>query len=171
MDPFSHYMFAWLIGRRLSLGEGSLKLFLVVTLLPDFDMASLIFGFQAAADFHGTVTHSAFVALPLGALASIILARVLRVGVLRALKYGVLAIATHLSLDLFNLGMYLEKGQFLWPVYLRSLTVRYILGIPLQFSLVIYLTIFFLMFIAMLYFWRKNDPLWRIWFELSRAEG
>ena len=165
MDPLSHYMFAWFIGRRLRLADGYLKSFLFLALLPDFDVVSVIFGLQVAGDFHGTVTHSIFIALPLGILVSIILARVLRVGTLPALKYGGLAVATHLLLDVFNLGIYLNKGQFLWPVYQNTLFLRSVLNIPFQLSLVVYLTIFLSMVIAALHFWKKKDPPWRVWFE------
>jgi len=166
MDPLSHYMFAWLIGRRLRLEAGYLKVFLILALIPDFDVASVVFGYQAAREFHGTLTHTFFIAFLLATVATAGFARIFRTGFLQTFKYGVLGVATHFLLDFFNLSTYSNKGQgrFLWPIYQDTLYLGMLLGIPLEYSTAIYFAIFISMVFAVSYYWRKGEPPWNVWF-------
>ncbi len=63
MDPFTHYMIGFAIGKKMKIDRFGMKCMVICSLLPDIDVFSLFLGYDFATSFHGTVTHSFLFAL------------------------------------------------------------------------------------------------------------
>ena len=164
MDPISHYLFVWFIGRKLQIERVYHRVIVLSGLLPDFDIVSIVFGIEYAREFHGTFTHSIFIAVSL-ALALAILSRLIfKVDFWRGSMFAVVGAVSHIFLDFFNVTSFGKYGgRFLWPIFTGSLFLREFLAS--EYVSAIYLTILFLLLIGGVYFILKKIYPWTIWLK------
>jgi len=162
MDPVSHYIFAWLIGRKLRIGWVQYRVLVFGGLLPDIDILSIAFGIEHAREFHGTVTHSIFIAALLALTFALLLELIFKAEFLRSSVYAVLGVASHIFLDIFNVSSFAKHGgRFLWPIYAESLFLREF--ISLEYANAVYLTTLLLLLLGGAYFILKKIYPWSIW--------
>jgi len=164
MDPISHYLFAWFIGRKLRIERVYYRVLVLGGLLPDIDALSIIFGIEYVRKFHGTGTHSIFVALLLALALALLLQLIFKVEFWRSSMYAVLGVASHIFLDIFNVSSFAKYGErFLWPIYTGSLFLREF--IALEYANAVYLTILLLLLLGGVYFILKKIYPWSIWLK------
>jgi len=164
MDPISHYLFAWFIGRKLRIERAYHRVIVLAGLLPDIDALSIVFGIEYVREFHGTLTHSIFVAVLLALALALLLELTFKVEFLRSSVYAVLGVASHVFLDIFNVSSFAKYGgRFLWPVYAGSLFLREF--IALEYANTVHLTVLMLLLLGGGYFILKKIYPWRIWLK------
>jgi len=164
MDPLSHYLFVWFIGRKLQIERVYYKVLVLGGLLPDIDALSIVFGIEYAREFHGTVTHSIFVALLLAIALALLLKLIFKVEFWRSSMYAVLGVVSHIFLDIFNVTSFAKYGgRFLWPIYDGSLFLREF--IALEYANAVYLTALLLLILGGVYFILKKIYPWSIWLK------
>jgi len=164
MDPVSHYLFAWFIGRKLQIEQVHYRVLVLGGLLPDIDILSIVFGIEYAREFHGTVTHSIFAALLLALSLAFLLKLIFKVEFWRGGIYAVLGVVSHIFLDIFNVSSFARYGgRFLWPMYTGSFFLREF--VALEYANAVYLTILLLLILGGVYFILKKIYPWGIWLE------
>lgn len=157
-DPFTHYVFAYLLGKRLGLQEVQMRVFLILTFVPDFDVIAIFFGLDFLRSFHGTVTHAILVSLLLGLATLIPLSKIFHARIRPMLPYFALPILLHLALDFFTAGM---GRPYLWPLDAGGYSLPALFG--QEFALPAYAALFALALgIAVLLALRK-EYLWGPW--------
>jgi len=164
MDPISHYLFAWLIGRKLQIERVYYRVLVFSGLLPDIDIVSIVFGIEYAREFHGTMTHSIFMALSLAVALSLLSRLIFKVEFWKGSEYALLGATSHIFLDIFNVSSFAKYGgRFLWPMYPSSLFLREFIA-P-EYANAIYLAILLLLLLGGGYFVIKKIYPWSIWLK------
>jgi len=164
MDPLSHYLFAWFIGRKLRIERAYHRVLVLGGLLPDIDALSIVFGIEYVREFHGALTHSIFVALPLALALALLLELIFEVEFWRSSLYAALGVASHIFLDIFNVSSLAKYGgRFLWPMYTRNLFLREF--IALEYANAVYITVLMLLLLGGGYFILKKIYPWSIWLK------
>ena len=105
MDPITHYMLAYTFGRKIDLQKPQLKALTLSALLPDIDVFTIVLGWDFAAKFHGTYTHSITIAVLLSLILSMIFYLYYKKNVV---IYALIGVSMHLLLDII---------PTLWPVW------------------------------------------------------
>lgn len=164
MDPLSHYLFAWLIGRKLKIERVYCRVLVLGGLLPDIDILSIVFGIEYAREFHGTMTHSIFIAIALALALAFLSGLIFRIELWRSSEYAVLGVVIHIFLDVFNVSSFAKfGGRFLWPLYPRSLFIREF--VTFEYANAIYLAILLLLLLGGVYLILKKIYPWSIWLK------
>lgn len=162
-DPFTHYVFAYLLGKRLRLQEAQMGVFLVLTFVPDFDVITVLLGLDFMRNFHGTITHTVFVSLALGAVTLLVLSRLFRTSAKKMLPYFSIPILAHLALDFLASG---TGRPYLWPLDAGRYSLPALFG--QEFAMPAYAALLALALgIAVLLALRK-EYLWGPWVDLFR---
>lgn len=180
MDPLTHYLAGYLLGRHRGLSSAGMRAVTLCALLPDIDAIAVLSGWSALCALHRTATHSL-----LGAL---IIALVVAAGAaawtgkaraLHLLPWCVAGAFSHLLLDLFSyktslltvLGVaaaqtrpeYLEGLQLFWPLSEARFSVVN-LGLLSQASTnVAMLALFCLLAGSLLSGTVRGSRPWRLW--------
>ena len=165
MDPLTHYMFAYTLGRKWKLERPQLKALTFAALLPDIDVISILLGIELFVEFHGTITHSIAVALLLSFILSFIFFLYYRKNVV---PFAILGVGMHLLLDFLptlwprwgHVGMIL-----LYPFSSQEIALRGVIPYSLLIGVVSVILLTLLSFYALLFFMRKNEYPWRIWID------
>jgi hypothetical protein len=165
MDPLTHYMFAYSLGRKWNLQRPQLKALTFAMLMPDLDVLSILFGFEFFVEFHGTITHSIAVALLLALVLSLILFLYYRKNVV---IYAIIGVSMHLLFDFIptlwprwgHVGMIL-----LYPFSTNEITLQGIVPYSLLIGVVSVILLTMLSLYALLFFMKKNEYPWRIWID------
>jgi len=164
MDPISHYLFAWFIGRKLETERVYYRVLVLSGLLPDIDIVSILFGIEYAREFHGTMTHSIFIAFPLALALAFLSKLIFKVEFWRGSNYAVLGVASHIFLDIFNVSSFAKYGgRFLWPIYSSSFLLREL--VASEYANTIHLIILLLLILGGVYFILKKVYPWSIWLK------
>ena len=164
MDPVSHYLFAWFIGRDLKIERVYCRVLVLGGLLPDIDILSIVFGIEHAREFHGTLTHSIFIAIASALALAFLSGLIFRIDFWRSGEYAVLGVTSHIFLDVFNVSSFAKfGGRFLWPLYTRSLFLREF--IAFEYANAIYFAILLLLLLGGVYFILKKIYPWSIWLK------
>ena len=133
MDPLTHYIAGYFLGRRSQLGDAGVRAVTLCALLPDIDMLGAVAGWDTLCVLHRTATHSFLGAAVIAVLVAMGFAvRRNKAQALQLLPWCALGTLTHLFLDLFSfktslltiLGVaaaqtgpaYLEGVQLFWPI-------------------------------------------------------
>lgn len=158
MDPFSHYMIAYFIGKRLKVEHTALLAITLGAWLPDIDAFSIVLGVDAFSRMHGTFTHSLFMPFILAELLAIVFLLYHKRFMLHYIYGGCLI---HLATDMALTGSY----PLLFPFTNRIISIDpYI-----SFEKWIWAVNFTLMAVGSLvyfiYLLRKGEYPWRIWFD------
>jgi membrane-bound metal-dependent hydrolase YbcI (DUF457 family) len=180
MDPLTHYLAGYLLGRYSNLSNAGIRAVTLCALLPDIDALAVLGGWNALCVLHRTATHSL-----LGAL---IIALVVTAGLalwngkdqaLQLLPWCLGGTLSHLLLDLFSyktslltiLGIaaaqtrpeYLEGLQLFWPLSDARFSVVN-LGLLSQASTNVAMLAIFCVFVgSMLGGTIRGSRPWRIW--------
>ena len=180
MDPLTHYLAGYLLGRHSGLSNAGIRAVTLCALLPDLDAIAVLGGWTALCTLHRTATHSL-----LGAL---LIALVVAAGVAawtgkeqarHLLPWCLGGTLSHLLLDLFSyrtslltiLGVaaaqtrpeYLEGLQLFWPLSEARFSLVN-LGILSQASTnVAMLAIFCLLTGSLLGETLRGSRPWRLW--------
>lgn len=114
MDPISHYMISWLVGRKLNLGKRVFRAFLLSSLMPDIDVMLLLLGTDYMSKYHGTFTHSAFVAPVFAILIAFFIGSEFK----RTVPFALFGVYLHIIIDsLVNTALVFKAGNpCLWPL-------------------------------------------------------
>lgn len=155
MDWFTHYMYAFILGRRARLERYEMIALLTGALLPDTDFVFGLLGVECFREYHRTFTHSIFVAPLLGLILALILYLVFR---RKLLIPATLGVYTHLLLDAFSLPRssleYLFPGAsynrkpydmgtaYFWPISSHRFTLNSAMGLEDWTSFLIFFVIF-----------------------------
>ncbi|HDS44579.1 MAG TPA: metal-dependent hydrolase [Methanomicrobia archaeon] len=134
MDPLTHYLAGYFLGRRSQLGDAGVRAVTLCALLPDIDTIGAVAGWDALFVLHRTATHSLLGALVIAVLVVLGFTVVRdRVQARQLLPWCVLGTLSHLFLDLFSFKTslltifgvaaaqqagpeYLEGVELLWPL-------------------------------------------------------
>jgi len=165
MDPFTHYMLAYSIGRRWKLERPHLKALTFAALLPDIDVLSILLGLEFFIEFHGTVTHSIIVALCLSLVLSLIFFLYYRKNVI---PFALMGVSMHLILDFIptlwprwgHVGMML-----FYPFSLKEIALRGMVPCSLLIGVVSVTMLTFFSLYALLFFVNRKEYPWRIWVD------
>ncbi len=168
MDPFTHYMAGYVLGRKFSREGWVLRVITFSSLLPDADAASVVFGLDAARSFHGTIMHSLLILPVLAFVLSAVSYAVWRRNVL---KWALAGVFLHFVLDLANV-VNLPSDAVFNPVRpLAGVNVNPMLGYPTGFVLWVVLwggglslSLYWFARYAMV-----GELPWRVWSERLRA--
>ena len=165
MDPLTHYIFAYAIGRKMDLDNASLKALTFSALLPDIDVFTIVLGWDFVESFHGTLTHSIPVAIMLSLFLSMIFFIYSRKNVV---LYCMIGISMHLLLDISMTLMpeWRDQGMILlYPFSHQKFALRNV--VPYSFpigSLVI--SVLFISALFLLYsFLKQKEYPWRLWID------
>lgn len=165
MDPFSHYMVTYAVGRKADVSINKMRAITLAGVIPDFDGFSIIFGFEAFRNFHGGPFHSILVAS--------ILALAITLGFYLFTKENValfvfIGVFFHLLLDIPNtLGYQLaaEGLYYLWPFSDYRIALQNVVPEPRIWQIIIMSIIFFLSLAYFLMRVKKGEYAWRIWID------
>lgn len=159
MDPITHYIISWSIGRKLALEKNVYQIFLLSSVIPDIDAISIVFGVNYLLEFHGTITHSLAGGILLGLVVSLIFNR------LRVFYWAVAGVLLHLSIDiLINTGMVFEGGYpLLWPFSDTPCLLAYYTDIPILAFRTAYFSIAVASYTLMAYYISRKDYPWSVW--------
>ncbi len=181
MDWFSHYIYAFILGRKTKLDELQMRGLLIASLIPDIDFIFGVFGVTAFREFHRAFTHSLIV-MPLIALIMIMIFYKL---------YGrnfsipvLMGLSIHMLLDVFNLGKsslhYLfPKAQYneapydmgtmyFWPITDQRFCLFKCGFISESANTIIYFSII-LVAVGIFLFYLKNGPI--PWYPFTKQKG
>ena len=167
MDPLTHYMFAYVLGRKWNLERPQLKALTFAALLPDIDVITIVLGLNFLNSFHGTITHSILVAVLLALILSSIFYIYYRVHVE---FYCMIGIIMHFLLDIIQtlVPKMRENGIMVTFPFSQE---QFILHnyIPLLYSLILGVALVtgtFLLSIYFLYIYMKQKEYpWWIWLD------
>lgn len=165
MDPFSHYMVAYAVGRKADISINKMRAITLAGVSPDFDGFSIIFGFEAFRNFHGGPFHSILIAL--------ILAMAITVGFYLFTKenvalFAVIGVFLHLLLDVPNtLGYECSRDglYYLWPFSDYPIALQNVIPEPKIWHLVIVSIILSSSLAYFLLRARRGEYAWRIWID------
>ena len=165
MDPLTHYMFAYSLGRKWNLQKPQLKALTFAMLMPDLDVLSILFGLEFFVEFHGTITHSIAVAILLSFVLSLIFFLYYRKNVI---LFAMVGVCMHLLFDFIptlwprwgHVGMML-----FFPFSTNEIALRGIVPYSLLIGVVCVILLILLSLYALLFFMKKNEYPWRIWID------
>ena len=179
MEWFSHYMYAFLLGRKTGVGKTEMRALLVGTILPDVDFIVSIWGLEYFRLYHKAFTHSIFTAPLLGLLLTGILFAVYKKNLIIPVMIGVY---THLLLDIFNLpkstleyafphasfsgGGYPMGTAFFWPLTSHKYSLHELLGGHDYLTVTIYVSVI-LGALSIMFFYMKKGA--RPWYPFLRC--
>jgi len=168
MDPLTHYMFAYSLGRKWNLERPQLKALTFAALLPDIDVISILLGIEFFVEFHGTITHSIVVALLLSFILSFIFFLYYRKNVV---PFAILGVGMHLLLD-FLPTLWPRWGHegmiLLFPFTANEFALRCVVPYSLLIGVVCVSLLALFSLYALLYFMKKKEYPWRIWIDERR---
>lgn len=162
MDPVSHYMISWLIGRTSGLERNNYRVFLLASLAPDVDVIAVLFGVSSILKYHGTFTHSVFTSAILGVLVAILLGNLRQ-----SLPYAIAGVYLHLFIDVISNTAIVFKGgvQCLWPFSEVKCLLIYHTPIPVELVLAAKIALTVFLYGVAIYYIRKREYPWDIWWE------
>ena len=180
MDPLTHYMAGYILGRRCNAGEAGIRAITLCALLPDIDIIEVIGGLDLFYGLHRTATHSL--------LSALLIALIMTAGfatwkgksqALHILPWCLGGTLSHLFLDMFSYNTsllsvfgvaaaqskpaYLEGVQLFWPLSDARYSVVN-LGLLSQESTNVMMIAMFCLFVgSMLGGTLKGSRPWNIW--------
>lgn len=110
MDWFSHYIYAFVFGKKIGFDKLEMRALLVASLLPDIDFLVGIFCISYFRQYHRVFTHSLFVAPLMGLLLVLILYLIYKRRFVTPIMLGTFI---HLLLDTLNLPK--SSLEYLFP--------------------------------------------------------
>jgi len=180
MDPLTHYMAGYILGRRGNAGEASIRVITLCALLPDIDTLVLIGGWDTLCGLHRTVTHSL--------LSALVIALIMTAGfaswkgknkALHILPWCMVGTLSHPFLDMFSYNTsflsifgvaaaqskpaYLEGVQLFWPLSEARYSVVNLGMLSQESTNVMMIAIFCLFVGSMLGGTLKGSKPWSIW--------
>lgn len=165
MDPLTHYMWAYALGKKNKLDKTDMQALTFSAFLPDIDVFTIIFGLEFAREFHGTVTHSLLVAILLSCITSMIFLIIYRKIVFH---YCLIGITMHLLLDMSMTLMpkWRDEGMILlYPFSLQRFALRNYVPHSTIMGIII-MGLLFIIAVYLLYIYtKKEDYPWRIWID------
>jgi len=184
MNPITHYIAGYFIGKRAGLDKHGLRALTFLAVIPDIDFIFIIGGTEGIYGLHRTLTHSLLAAVIFTAVVVVIYRfKRGRAEALKLLPFALLSSLSHLALDLVSFGRsslsylgqqtrpaYLEGVELFWPL---SETRYGIVSADIATQLVV--TSFMLVMIALTfayiaYLYRKGEKAWTVWTELFSRE-
>jgi len=165
MDPLTHYMLAYSLGRRWKLERPHLKALTFAALLPDIDVLSILLGIDFFIEFHGTVTHSIFVAIVLSLVLSLTFFLYYRKNVI---PFALVGVGMHLMLDFIptlwprwgHVGMML-----FYPFSPQEFALRGVVPYSLLIGVVCVVLLSLLSLYALLFYVNRKVYPWRLWID------
>ncbi|HUV02313.1 MAG TPA: metal-dependent hydrolase [Desulfobacteria bacterium] len=180
MDPLTHYMAGYILGRRGNAGEAGIRVITLCALLPDIDIIEVIGGLDLFYGLHRTVTHSL--------LSALVIALIMTAGfaswkgknkALHILPWCLVGTLSHLFLDMFSYNTsflsifgvaaaqskpaYLEGVQLFWPLSEARFSVVNLGMLSQESTNVMIIAIFCLFVGSMLGGTLKGSRPWSIW--------
>lgn len=161
MDPISHYMLAWLLGRKLNLEKRVFRVFLLSSLIPDIDVLFLLLGTDSVLKYHGTFTHSVFVVPVLAVLIALAMGPDFRTAIPYALFGGYL----HVIIDsLINTAIVFKAGNpCLWPVSDAKCLLVYNVPPLAEEVMALKILLTAVLYGLGIYYIKKKDYPWKVW--------
>ena len=176
MDWFSHYMYAFILGRKVKFDRLEMMALLIASLLPDVDFIVGILGIEYFRQYHRVFTHSFFIAPALGVVIICVLYAVQRRNLFIPVMTG---LSVHLLLDIFNLprssleyffpnasfnkGEYDMGTAYFWPVIKERFSLHETLNYPNWAAVIIFFTIILIGAGSFIYFLKRGIKPWYPW--------
>ncbi len=162
MDPVSHYMISWIIGKKLKLEKNVYRAFLIASLIPDIDVVTIVFGFDFLLKNHATASHSIIAGLIFASVISLFFRDFKKI-----LPFALLGVFLHLFIDiLVNTAIIFQGGcTLLWPFSDMKFLLSYHVDIPVIVFRSVYVLVALVMYSSALYYIRKKDYPWSIWMD------
>jgi membrane-bound metal-dependent hydrolase YbcI (DUF457 family) len=180
MDPLTHYITGYFLGRRSQLGDAGVRAVTLCALLPDVDALCVLAGWDTLCVLHRTATHSL-----IGAAVIIMLVAVGfavwrdKAQALQLLPWCVLGTLSHLFLDLFSFKTslltifgvaaaeagpeYLEGVQLFWPLSTARFSVVNLGLLSQGGTNIVMLAIFCMLTGSLLGETIRGSRPWRLW--------
>lgn len=170
MDPLSHYMIAYVFGRKINVSTIKLKALTLGALLPDIDVISVVLGIDFLRDFHGTITHSITGAVFLSVIASLMFLLFRKEMVF---VYTLIGVSMHLLLDTVNTltqTAYASGGlMLLYPFSEEKFGLAHVVPNPMVIWFIVAGTILAVSAYLLYRSVRQEDYPWRIWIDERNA--
>lgn len=168
MDPITHYMFAYALGRKRRLSKTKLQALTFSALLPDIDVFTVVLGWDFVVEFHGTVTHSISIAV----LLSLILSVFFYIHYKKNLVvYGIIGVSMHLLIDMIMTFMPEWRGKgmmLLFPFSMEKFALRNMVPYSLVIGVLVISSLFIFSIFLFFRYVRKKEYPWRIWINEKR---
>ncbi len=188
MDPLTHYMAGYFLGRRSQLGDAGVRAVTLCAILPDIDTLGAVAGLDALYLLHRTATHSLIGAAVIVALVTMGFAVGRnRAQALQLLPWCVLGTLSHLFLDLFAFKTsllsifgvaaaearpeYLEGVQLFWPLSTARFSLVNVGLLSQDGTTIAMLAIFTLVIGGVVSEALKGTTPWRVWTTLFPVSG
>lgn len=165
MDPFSHYMVAYVAGRKANASLNKMRAITLAAVIPDIDGFSIFLGIQAFRDIHGGPVHSLLI--------GVVLALIITLGFYVYSRENVALFAfsgvfIHLALDIPNTLGYVRPQDglhYFWPFSDYAISLQNHVPDAGIWHIVIISAIFILCMVFFLLLVRKREYAWRIWLD------
>lgn len=162
MDWLSHYMIAFLIGRKMELDDQKLQAFTLGALILDIDIIYYLFP-GTIIPIHGTLSHTLIGALLFGGIgmAAMWIWKRKFLGV-----WVAVGIVSHLMLDMLNtLSAYDSGKELLYPISEATYSLEGSVPYPYLIWAIVSAAIFSFSLVMAGKLTMEGEPPWRIWFD------
>ncbi len=164
VDPFTHYIFGYVLGRRYTADAVKLRAITLAAVLPDIDILSIILGTEAARSFHGTIMHSVFVVPIIAAILALVVWVIWRRNVI---AWAVAGVYVHLLLDIVNIPSL--APDVVYNPFRPLVDVNLNPALDPSISFVLWIlgfgTLLAIAIIWLIIFTKTGEPPWRIWLD------
>jgi len=180
MDWFSHYIYAFILGRKVKFDRLEMRALLMGSLLPDVDFLVGILGIEYFRQYHRVFTHSFLIAPVLGIVLFGILYAIHRRNLFIPVMTG---LSVHLLLDIFNLpkssleyffpnasfnkGEYEMGTAYFWPLMKERFSLHETLNYPNWAAVVIFFAIILIGVVFFIYYLKRGIRPWYPWIKGS----
>lgn len=171
MDPFSHYMIPYIVGRKADISVNKMRAITLGGVIPDVDSVSIVFGLEAFKDFHGGPVHSILVGFILALIIALAFYMYARENVL---LWSTIGVFFHLLLDIpntLNYELSIDGLRYLWPFSDYRIALQNVVPYPEAGHLLIVALIFGLSIVYFVKLAKKDEYPWRIWFDEKKLFG
>ena len=178
MDWFSHYMYVFILGRKVKFDRLEMRALLIGSLLPDVDFIVGILGIEYFRQYHRVFTHSFFIAPILGVALICVLYAIYRRNLFIPVMIG---LWIHLLLDILNLpkssleyffpnasfnkGEYDMGTAYFWPLMKERFSLQEALNYPNWAAFVIFIAIFLVGAASLIFYLKRGIRPWYPWFK------
>lgn len=162
MDWLTHYMIAYLIGKKLKLDDSKIQELTLGALILDIDVVYYLFP-NWIIPVHGTLSHTLIGALVFGAIATAIMWYWKRNNLMGWIAFG---ITTHLALDLLNTMSVFDGGKrLLYPITDTVFTIQPYVPTPSLTWAIVSAAVFSFSLVMASKLTLEGEPPWRVWFD------
>lgn len=168
MDPITHYMLAYTLGRNINIKKPQLKALTLSAILLDIDVFTIILGWNFVLNFHGTIVHSFTIAIILSIILSMIFHIYYKKNVF---VYALIGVFMHLLLDFIQTSFpkWRHDMVLLFPFSKEEFALRYFIPFPTIIGLIMVSSLFLFSLFLLYRYVKMGEYPWRLWIDERRG--